>query len=241
MEAQLHGADLSFAQLHGANLKRAELHGADLRWAQLHDAAMVGTELGMSDLRGVDISTTADWAALRARLAKDISDEDIRDKVLETFADAEGREIFIAPLSIENAMIERESELAGQIGKLLDKQKFFEPPAEAEYYDVLVSYLADELACRDAYVARGFKSRAIDMAYGLPRYMVDLLMADVLRRDMAGVLRRDMADVLLAEKLAATLQNAECSAVIAKGLAMLSVRMRARFSEIAHEATLSDE
>ena len=54
-DANLHGADLSYACLHGADLRGANLHGADLRGANLHGADLLGADLRHADLCGANL------------------------------------------------------------------------------------------------------------------------------------------------------------------------------------------
>ena len=54
-DANLHGADLSYACLHGADLCGANLHGADLRGADLCGADLHGADLCGADLCHADL------------------------------------------------------------------------------------------------------------------------------------------------------------------------------------------
>jgi len=59
-EADLRGADLHDAKLDGANLRNTRLRGADLGNASLRSACFAATDLGLSNLRGVELAPLAE-------------------------------------------------------------------------------------------------------------------------------------------------------------------------------------
>jgi uncharacterized protein YjbI with pentapeptide repeats len=100
-DADLSGADLTFADLRGADLSGADLTFADLRGADLSGAALRGADLTDADLRGADLPRANLFqAALRGAFLRDA---DLTGATLTgaylTFADLRGADLPDANLS----------------------------------------------------------------------------------------------------------------------------------------------
>jgi len=71
-DADLRGANLSWANLREANLSEADLRGANLSWANLRGADLREADLREANLRGANLS----WANLRGA---DLREADLRE------------------------------------------------------------------------------------------------------------------------------------------------------------------
>jgi hypothetical protein len=164
-QAQLQGASLWQAQLQGADLLGAELQGADLRQASIGGARFGGTELRLSDLRGL-VRQPLDrelLAALEAELANHVENTELREGILRRLQTASGK-----PDTLDKARSANDA--------LCDDPSLFPSclteSASTQYYQKLSQFLA-RLGCENTDVARGIAGRIFSYreevhSFGLP-------------------------------------------------------------------------
>ena len=173
--AQLQGADLSGAQLQGADLSEAQLQGADLRGAEVGGAQFASVDLSFSDLREVDRKplTDKEYGELEESLAKEVGDETLRKRILDTLKQSIDR--------LDNL---EDAKAADNVlcytFWLLPGKRCPSKQTVAEYDKSLVDKVLDPLACddeADPAIALGLARRAISAGSVRP---LGLLLAEVL-------------------------------------------------------------
>src|SRR2546426_4501561 len=162
--AQLAGADLSGAELEGVDLSGTKLQGANLQRAQLQGANLTGAFLQGADLSGANLERAV---LRRVRLQGAV----MRD-VAVAGADFAGANLDLTDvMSVKREPATKESGTAdpleqARLGRCREEQAALfghrcRSSADAEgYRDLLIAYLL-ELACRDAYSARGLSRQAL--------------------------------------------------------------------------------
>ena len=205
--AQLQGADLSEAALHEAHLPGAQLQGAILRAAQLQgadlsDANLQGADLSAAHLEGASLR----GAQLRGALLRDafIAGADFEDADLDLtdVLSAKGepgaaacRVEPVAACAADASPVVARAALQGggggsldlaRFGRCADRQAALIPQcsatAGAEPYRRMLNGALLDVACADAYAARGLSAQALSSP-------------DAQRKSLAGdLLKRRQSD-----------------------------------------------
>lgn len=193
-DANLQDTKLRGAQLQGASLVRAKLHDADLSYAQLQDAKLGGATLQGATLRNAQLQG-ADLSAARAG-AIDLTDAQLQGANLRG-AQLQGANLSGASLQgadLSGAHLDgaqgRGANLKGALltGTVLDGAKLTDANLELTGLDrsfgktagdaspaQLADYLGD-LACGDAYVARGLAAQALSSGDAARRALTSVLL-----------------------------------------------------------------
>lgn len=167
--AQLQDVDLSGGQLQGANLQRASLQGADLSGAALQGADLSDAHLEGANLRAAKLQ----GAVLRGTV---ISGADFKDANLDLTDPLPVTQ----PHAIEGAKFGRCREAQSAVFKQCTGQ------SDGVYLQNLMRCLID-LACADAYIARGLSWQTLHGSDPHRQLLATALTADESHLDCPGL------------------------------------------------------
>ena len=142
--AQFRGAVLGKADLRGTDLTGVQMQGADLRNAHLGGSTLLEVDLTLADLRGVQTVCPDDlyWTGIKNEIGAEVKHPSTRKKVLQKI-DSRIAEIecgnTITKVILKDAICDG--------GKFGNVKCTFNERQEKNYFDKLVDFLAESLAC----------------------------------------------------------------------------------------------